>query len=194
VIIAIDVAILPPPAVSQRAVTLSASLPAKESQGLRLGAACLPHITLLQQFVRVDALDVVLAQVGDIVARHGPLRLRVSGGGKGSSSVWMAVERTPPLVALHEDLLRTTESFEVGEGDSTAFAGLDARRRDVLWVRDYRRASSFAAFTPHITLGHASKPPVVNPIEFDGTRVAACHLGRFCTCQRILREWELGLV
>ena len=60
--VAIDVAILPPAYVSARAAALSAALPAGESQGLRLGGDCLPHITLTQQFVLSESLDALLAE------------------------------------------------------------------------------------------------------------------------------------
>ena len=76
-------------------------------------------------------------------------------------------------------------------GDASAFFGEDARDRDVRWVRDFRRESSVDRFTPHITLGHASEPPTVEPMEFVATTIAVCHLGRFCTCQQIIRAWHL---
>ena len=68
----------------------------------------------------------------------------------------MAIERTAALVSLHEQLLRAIAPFEVQDGDAAAFFGEDARDRDVRWVREFRQASSFARFTPHITLGHAA--------------------------------------
>ena len=187
--LAIDIAILPPADVSARAIALSAALPAEESQGLLLGADRLPHITLTQQFVPSESLDSFLAQLDRVLGDRQPIRVHVTGGGKGSNSVWMAIERTPALANLHAQLLQASEPFEVPTGDASAFVGEDARDRDVRWVREFRRESSFARFMPHITLGHASEPPTVEPIEFVATTIAVCHLGRFCTCRRILREW-----
>jgi 2'-5' RNA ligase len=190
--VAIDIAILPPADVSARAVALSAALPAGESQGLLLGGDRLPHITLTQQFVPSDSLDAVLAQFDRLAGGHPRLRLRVTGGGMGSNAVWMSVERTPELVGLHEQLQQMTEPFEVDTGDAPAFLGADARDRDVAWVRGFRRESSFDRFTPHITLGHASEPPIIDPFDFVATTIAVCHLGRFCTCRRIIRACSLG--
>jgi len=193
---AIDIAILPPADVSARAIALNAALPADESQGLRLGVDRLPHITLTQQFVPFESLDPLLAQLDRLVRNHEPVPLRVTGGGKGTSglsSVWMTIERTPALANLHAQLLQAAEPFEVATGDASAFFGGDARARDVRWVSEFRRESSFDRFTPHITLGHAPEPPSVEPMEFVATTIAVCHLGRFCTCRQIFRAWDLPL-
>jgi 2'-5' RNA ligase len=189
---AIDIAILPPADVSARAIALSAALPADQSQGLLLAADRLPHITLTQHFVRSESIDPLLAQLDRLVVRDWqPIHLRVTGGGQGSNSVWMSIERSPELMNMHERLLQVAEPFEATSGDVSAFFGEDARERDVRWVREFRRQSSFDRFTPHITLGHASEPPAVEPMAFIATTIAVCHLGRFCTCRRIIRAWHL---
>src|SRR5688500_174114 len=80
-VVALDVAILPPPDVMARAMDYSAALPADGSQGLRLDDEHLPHITLTQQFVRQEELDVVFANIEDVLEQQPPLRMRVTGSG-----------------------------------------------------------------------------------------------------------------
>ena len=191
-LLALDVAILPPPDVQQRAVQLSATLPADQSQGLRLDAEHLPHITLAQQFVRRDALDAIFERLDEALRGQRPLTIHVTGGGKGASSVWMAVERKAAISRLHQRLMETLRAFDEPGGGPTAFVEGDARVGDVAWVTGYRLSSSLSAYTPHITLGHAGEPPGVDPLTFEATTVAACHLGRFCSCRQVLRSWELG--
>jgi 2'-5' RNA ligase len=191
-LVALDVAVLPPDAVARRAIDVSAGLPSHESQGLVLGPEHFPHITLLQQFVRVDDVPAFMACVGETLQQFQPLGLRVTGGGTGGRTVWLAIERAPALVALHERLLEVTEGLEDTAGDVMAFFGGDARDRDVNWVTRYRAESSLARFLPHITLGHAARPPLVEPFDFEASTVAVCHLGRFCSCRRVLRAWELS--
>jgi 2'-5' RNA ligase len=190
-LLALDVAILPPPDVAARAVALSAALPEEESQGLRLGPEQRPHITLSQQFVREEEIETVLAHLDAVLAGQPALSLRASGGGKGSHSVWMTIEDSPALRELHERVMEAVRGLERPGGTPAAFVDGDGRVSDVLWVASYRLQSSFGAFSPHITLGHASNPPVVEPIEFVAATVAACHLGRFCACRRVLRTWTL---
>jgi hypothetical protein len=61
-----------------------------------------------------------------------------------------------------------------------------------MWVANFRRQSSYGRYAPHITLGHASQPPDIDPIAFTAETVALCHLGRFCTCREVVESWTLG--
>ena len=190
-LIALDVALLPPGPVNALATTLSASLPRKHSKGLRLDPAHPPHITLTQQFVREAELDEVLDRIDRVARDTPPLPLHVPGGGRGRSSVWMAVDPAPELVALHARLMDDLRGFERPAGGPGAFFEGDARPSDVIWVAGYRAKSSFTAYTPHITLGHAPGPPSIAPFKFTAATLAACHLGRFCTCRHVFRSWTL---
>ena len=190
-LLALDIAILPPPDVHNRAIEISASLPEHESQGLQLGRECLPHVTLTQQFVRADDLDALLARVGENLRGHQPLTLPVTGCAHRDRTVWMTIERTRDLAALHERLMDAILPFERSDGSAGAFLGQGARPEDVAWVSGYRTKSSLRLFAPHITLGHATNAPSIAPFSFLATTVAACHLGHHCSCQSVLRRWEL---
>jgi hypothetical protein len=193
-LIALDVAILPPPAVRDQARRLSEELAVGQGRDrLVLDDTHLPHITLTQQFIRREELEAAFARVDEVLRTCPPLSLTVLGGGKGSNSVWMELERSPLLVELHERLMETLRGFERAGGTAAAFVDHDARLSDVVWVGSYRLQSSFGDYTPHITLGHATEPPQVDPVAFDATTIAACHLGRFCSCRDVLRSWELSV-
>lgn len=189
-LLALDVALLLPPDVRQLAIRLSAALPIDPAHRLRLDDDRVPHVTLAQQFVRIAELEAVSDRIDRVVRVLPPLPLRITGAGATGSTVWLAIERSERLVGLHERLMDALRGVERPGGTAAAFFGRDARVADVLWVAGYRLASSFGAFTPHITLGHGD-PPRVEPVDFEATTVAACHLGRFCTCRRALRVWTL---
>jgi 2'-5' RNA ligase len=190
-LLAIDVALLPPPDVTQRAIESSASLPAEGSEGLRLDPLHLPHVTLVQLYVRENELDAAFERIDEVLGEQHPLRLLVSGGGRSRHTLWMTIERTPDLVALHERLMEALRGLERQDGGPAAFFEGEGRVGDVLWVAGYRLKSSLEKYTPHITLGHGAHPPAIEPFAFDASTVAACHLGRFCTCRRVLRGWTL---
>lgn len=190
-LLALDVAILPTPAVRARAVELSASLPVAESHGLRLDDEHLPHLTLTQLFIRAEERELAFGKIDEALRGQRPLKLVITGGAKNSSSVWMAIQNTPELQDLHERLMAALRGVERAGATPAAFFGGSARMGDVLWVSSYRAKSSFAGFAPHITLGHAEQAPVVERMQFQASIVAACHLGRFCSCREILRTWML---
>jgi len=190
-LLALDIAILPPSDAGLRAVRLSATLPADQSQGLRLDTTHLPHITLTQQFVHRDKLDAIFERLDEALLGQPPITIHVTGAGKSASSVWMTIERTAAILQLHERLMETLRAFEQLDGGPAAFFERDAHVGDVAWVTNYRLKSSLSAYTPHITLGHASSPPHIDLFTFEATTVAACHLGRFCSCRRVLQSWTL---
>jgi 2'-5' RNA ligase len=190
-LLALGVAILPPPSVSKRAIELSAALPAADAKGLRLDDDRLPHITLTQQFVAEQDVDAVLATIEATMTNYDTLHLNVTGPGRGQSAVWMSITPALDLVELHRELMDGLSRFERQDGTAAAFVDGEARPGDVAWVTGFRPSSSYAAFRPHITLGHSSTLPAVEPLVFDASTIAACQLGRFCTCRRVLRRWEL---
>src|SRR5262247_2892476 len=96
-LVALDVAILPPPDASARAIEASARLPQPESQGLLLGPDYLPHVTLLQIFVRADQMPALFDRLDAVLEERAAMTLRVTGGATGGSSVWMAIDRTAAL-------------------------------------------------------------------------------------------------
>jgi 2'-5' RNA ligase len=190
-LLALDVALLLPPDARHKAIALSAALPEEHSHGFRLDADHHPHITLTQLFVRVEEVHAALERIDEGVRGQRPLTIRVTGGGKGHSSVWMAVEHSEAIASLHERLMRALHGLERPGGTPAAFFEGDARVGDVAWVTGYRLKSSLSEYNPHVTLGYAADPPAVEPFIFEATTIAACHLGRFCSCRRVLRSWEL---
>ena len=192
--VAVDVAILPPPIVSEAAIRLSAALPASESKGLQLDAKHLPHITLTQQFVRATEVGRVAAAIARVLRDRAPLPLVVTGPGRGSSSVWMQVGATPALLDLHRDLMDALERFERSGANSSAFVDGSARAGDVKWVSQFRHYSSYSRYQPHVTLGHATKLPHITPAAFNADTIALCHLGRFCSCREVLESWRLPVL
>jgi hypothetical protein len=87
--------------------------------------------------------------------------------------------------------MEALRGFERPGATASAFVDGNARVADVMWVTGYRLKSALHAYNPHITLGHAKEPPHVEPFAFEATTVAACHLGQFCSCRRVLRRWSL---
>ena len=129
-LLALDVAVLPPPDVRQRVVELNAALPPEGSHGLRLDQDHHPHITLTQAFVRAEELDAVLDRVNEVLSGRRPMLLDITGSAHNGDTLLLTVGRTPKLVELHEELMEALRGYERPGGTPAAFVGADGRVDD----------------------------------------------------------------
>ena len=189
---AIDVAILLPPTLQQSLTQLNATLLAPP-RGFRFDETHLPHLTLVQQFVRTDHLAQATREVGAILEKAAPLELRTASISGGRTAATLRVTPTAALEQLHGRLMDHLQALDVADGDLTAFVagGEPPRESDLTWVKQFRSHAAYARFDPHITLGVGTALTPLAPTSFVVTELAVCHLGRFCTCRRILTQWTL---
>ncbi len=188
---AIDIALLldePTQAIVRR---LNADTAPAGDDGFRFDGAHHPHVTLGQHFVDDAALDDITGAVAPLAAQAA-LALDVTGVERGRTAQSLTITSTEPLDRLHLSVMAALAPFEQA-GDAAAFAprGIAARPADVAWVREFRSASAFARFHPHITLGIGGPPLTVPPFVARPSALAVCRLGRFCTCGEVLASWPL---
>lgn len=189
-LIAVDVALVPPQWVQERAFRVNAEL---LSGGLRLDATHIPHISLAQFFVFRGAVPLLTERL-DLVLRQTPaLPISVLTVMEQHSAITFLLDRSPELLELHENIMDAIKQWEEPGGDGEAFypGGEPARGKDVEWVANYRTAASYRKFIPHITLGFGHTTVGAEPFKFLAQRVGLFHLGRFCACRGLLHEWSL---
>ena len=150
-LLAIDMALLLPEPVSERARAANEALLAQRPEGFRFDESHLPHITLAQQFVRRANLPAWIEQIDPILRGIRPLPLRGTGVGSSATAAHFVIERTPEIDNLHRTLLDAVQPFEEASGSADAFfsEGSDAeparepaREKDVAWVSQFRSHSS----------------------------------------------------
>lgn len=192
-LLALDVALLLPPAATATVGRLNARL-AGPPAGFRFDATHLPHVSLVQQFSPVSDLGEVTGQVAAVLARAAPLRLTAVRLDAGDSTTSLALDPTRELAELHAALMDRLAAFDVAAGDERAFVddGAPPRSRDIAWVTRFRTAAAYRQFQPHVTLGVGALDGPPPALAFDAATVALCHLGRFCTCRRTLASWALA--
>jgi hypothetical protein len=192
-LIAVDLALVPPEWVQQRARAINAHLLDHSAGGFRFDATHVPHISLVQQFVHTGKLPALIDAFNPILQATAPLAIRVSGIVGSASTVSFSLERTP-LVSLHERLMDAALPLEEAAGTAQAFFsdGEAPRVKDLEWVAAYRAQAAYSAFAPHITLGIGATPAPGEPFDFIAGRAGLFHLGRFCTCRRLLHVWALS--
>ena len=192
-LLAIDIALLLPPALLEPALRLNAAL-LPPPHGLRFDATHLPHLTLAQQFVPAAQLPAVTDAAAAALGGVGPLRLLPAGIGRGRTAATLRLAPTADLTRLHTRLMDRLGPFESATGTAAAFyaaGGEPARDADVDWVRRFRTAAAYERFDPHVTVGVGPLPEAAPLPAADAVRVALCQLGRFCTCRRVLADWRL---
>ena len=197
-LLALDVALLLPRAAALAVGRLNARLQAPPA-GFAFDATHLPHVTLVQQFVREADLPVVLPRLGRIASETPPIALRGAGLQRGRTTTSISIEGGAALRALHECLLACLEPHAAPPAEEPAFVadafvanGEPPRSGDIEWVTRFRTLAAGDRFEPHVTLGvGALDRGALPPIAFTATELAACRLGRFCTCRRVLRAWRL---
>lgn len=192
---AIDVALLLPDSLGDVLTTLNQTLEAPPG-GFHFDSTHLPHLTLVQQFARRRDLDAIADVVDDVARQQAPLALATTHVSRAHVSSTIGVELTPELATLHRRLVERLEPFRdtINSDDPhDAFVtnGHGPRPADVEWVGMFRERSALQRFDPHVTIGVGALATSVGPIPFVATRLAICHLGRFCTCRRVLRVWTL---
>lgn len=192
-LLALDVALLLPPPATATVGRLNARL-AGPPAGFRFDATHLPHVTLVQQFSPASDLGAVADEVAAVLAHTAPLRLTPVGFDAGETTTSLALDPTPELAELHGSLMDRLAAFDVAAGDESAFVDDDEppRQRDVAWVTRFRTAAAYRHFDPHVTLGVGALDGTPPALAIDVATVALCHLGRFCTCRRLLASWALA--
>jgi len=190
--LAIDIAILLPKTSRALVVPLNESLTAPP-QGFRFDRTHLPHVTLAQLLVSRNRLANMTEAVGRVLQDVPPLELTTASIRKGHTASNLAVLATPTVTCLHRRLMAVLAPFECYRGSISAFHPDEpqARPADLNWVTNYRRQASHTHYDPHITIGIGVSKAIVEPLQFIATRIAACHLGCFCTCRERLATWTL---
>ena len=185
-LVAVDAAILLPPAAQEVVARLNAQL-AGPPDGFRFDGGHLPHVTLAQQFV--PAADSAPG------GRRGRRRAGVvpAADARGRTS---RLQRTDHVARPRGDGI--DRRHPLAPDGSSRDLRHDRRRRGR--VRRRRRAAPragrrmghavpdrrrYASFQPHVTLGVGVLDTPAPAFEFEADQVALCHLGRFCTCRRV---------
>ena len=190
-VIAVDVALLLPEPVARHCRTLNARLDPPPA-GFRFDATHLPHVTLVQLFVRRPRLTHLMAILSGVLAGHEAMTLHTTTLSRGATATTIGLAVQPRLDALHRGLVEAVRPL-VGPPARGGFVADDGgpRQADIEWVSTFRERSSYARFSPHVTLGIGRLEETPPTWSFVADTVALCQLGRFCTCQRVLASWTL---
>lgn len=197
--IAIDVIILPPEKIMDKAIAISRKLFEETDNNTIVldKEKCLPHVTLVMACVDENDLPEIKKIVEEVALQTKPLNLKFTktetgptpDGGRVSG---LKIERTHEILELHEELVRKTNPYRKKEASLEALYPYPKPAEATLtWINAYEKHSSFEKYNPHLTIGFGVLKNIELPTEFTANKIAVCQLGNFCTCRKILFEIDL---
>jgi hypothetical protein len=201
-VIAINVLIEPNEALADKAIAINQRLRAQAPEGFALDTDHVPHVTVLQRYVRTSELAKAITAVADVVSRSAVLRETLTATGiygstfAGTGMANLRVAPTPVLAGLQEQLIAALAPYVAASGGAGAFvpeAGGPVNESTVAYVRDFVPQSSGGNYRPHVTVGIGEPAAVAKlvdapftPVRFTVKAVSIYQLGNFGTARRLL--------
>ena len=197
--IAIDIVLLPNQEMISRAVEISKRQSAEyNNEKIVLDEkVCLPHISLAMGVIEEDNIPKANIVIKEIASSFQALELKADhyqGNRIPSGDIVseFTVANTPKLQSLHEVTMRKLKALLTHDASlEMVFSPPSAEEITLYWIRNYAKKSSFENFKPHITLGFGELKDIQTSINFTASTIAICHLGNYCTCQKILFSAKL---
>jgi hypothetical protein len=207
-ITAIDILLEPDATMLRHAQANNARLLEVFPKGFALDEAHRPHITLIQRFVRSEALDQVYGAVEKVLGSANVTGTRLEAfkyyyaPGPGVGVAGIVARPTPALLTLQQALIAAVAPFTVETGPIGAFtAPHDDPGNDALlikYVSTFVPQQTGDRFSPHVSTGVATRDyldkMLAEPFEaftFSPVGAAVYQLGPFGTAAKKLREWNL---
>jgi len=195
--IAVDVALLPSQEMTDRVIEANRLLVSKFGAEIALNKVdSLPHISLAMGCI-VEKDITIIEKILTTIAKENPLgTLQVVGvsiatNAKGEQISAFGLEKTRRLQSFHEQVMTRLQPYLSYDVTADMVNAAEVSDSTLLWIKSYAKASSFARFLPHITIGYGQVNEVEPPIKFRASKLALCHLGNHCTCTRILASIDI---
>jgi hypothetical protein len=162
-VIAIDIALEPDAAMARRAEAANKALRQNFPQGFALDDTHHAHITILQCFVRADALRDVYSAVERVLARHAYTGWRltafkyyyVPAGPIGLAGI--VVRPTPDLLSLQQEMVAAVAAHTVHTATVAAFyttpAEPDIHPSVIPYVAGFVAEQTGQNYSPHVSTG-----------------------------------------
>jgi hypothetical protein len=207
---AVDILIEPDDAAIARARAINARMPLSAPAGITLDDTHLPHITMLQRYLKTADLDRAYAAIEATIADTDPAALgyHVPGiaysehwGPPGQAAAVLGVQPNQPVLDLQATLLAAVAPYVGTGGTAAAFVtdpGEEISPTTQQWVETYKPDQTGANYTAHLTVGLATvddlKAMQAEPFDaFDvhPAALAVYHLGNNGTARAQLKTWSL---
>ncbi len=197
--IAIDVALLLPENINKICININRKNNADAFSDLSKKNNY-PHITLAMGVADDKDFPKISKKLKDISKKFSPLKLEIVGLNftitpENKKSYEFTVRRTDEIKKLHAVIMKELYPlFSYKVNDNMFFLDSDEKFSKVskYWVETYgKNHSNPDKYHAHISLKCRNAKYTKFPIKFPANKVAACHLGNYCTCRKILASVDL---
>jgi 2'-5' RNA ligase len=191
-IIAIDVVLVPPKEIIEKALEINAKLSGVISgEYPKMGDDCVPHNTLCMGFVDEEKIDEI-KKILSMVAEHtNQIKIDVNKCDQhADSGIWWFIKKSKELETLHNAIAKSLHKYFLNEGDESAYVGENIAQSSIEWPKKFKEKHSFENYNPHITLGFGEYKDLT-PFSFEAKELALFHLGPCNTCRKKLGSWKL---
>lgn len=206
---AIDILINPDESTVERARALNARLRQSVPSGFELDATHLPHITILQRYVRTADLEKVYEAVQKTIAETDMSLLKFRAvaikhadwaiSGQGYLTVYSA-KPSPEVIDFQAKLITTVKPFVEQGGTAAAYvtdtSDPEINQATLNYVEQYVPNSSGSNYIAHVTLGFATLDDLktietepFNEFDIDPANIAVFHLGNNGTARKELKSF-----
>lgn len=200
--IAIDIVLLPSPAVADMAIAINKGLNARvDNPKVVLGHdTAIPHISLCMGVIREEDTEKVAQIVKQIAQHFTPLQLEVTGTRvahpvEGETFSMWQISHTDAIQSLHEQIMQEVWPY-VSYDDISADMYANPEQVEPIsfyWVERYaKKYDDPASFHPHLSLGVGEADQPSEKISFTASALAVCQLGNYCTCRKVVSRTELA--
>jgi hypothetical protein len=202
---AIDIALEPDATMVQHATAANARLLKAFPKGFAIGPTRHPHVSILQQFVRTEDLDKVIAATNAVLAKEKPTAWTLKAfkyyyiPSPPIGLAGIVVEPTADLHRLQDELIEAVKSYTVKTGTPAAFFseedGRDIQQELIDYVANFVADAAGARFNPHVTIGVGTEAylneMLAEPFAsftFSPAGASVYQLGSYGTARKELKE------
>ena len=194
--ITIDIVLLPDKKMTEKSIALNHQLKDRNDALVLSAEKGLPHITLVMGCISKDKLALIEKEVGKIANDLRKLRLRIlevdfDTNQDGTPNTGLEVENKQELQSLHEKIANILKPYLLTAEIDSLYQDPVPDEITLSWVNNFLKKSSFKNYRPHITIGLGKLENIQLPIVFTVDKIAICHLGNYCTCQKVIKEFNL---
>lgn len=203
--IAIDVLLIPSEAMYSQALQLNSEINQNNPETIKLDENHVPHITLLQGFIKEKDLQKVTDKLKGLYETIAQDSLKAESfyydNEKDESFAMVRIERSKQLLELHEKIVALVKPYILKNASEAAFVqnpdNSAISESTQQYVPNFIAKYSHENFDPHISLGVAQKTildslaqRVFKPIHFKASSLSVYQLGDHGTAQKLLWKSE----